>query len=250
VHVSRIGFTPLKGTRHAEQPFVDLTHDGPMGDRVFCLVDRSRGRVLRTVENPLLLRTTARWHSGVLTTALPGRTVEDVPAPTGEQIKVDYWSRLAALDVVQGPWAAAYSEHLGYDVELARSTRPGEVVYGGAVSLVTSASLERLEAEVGAPVESAQFRATVTVATRGEPAHVEDSWIGQLLRLGDAEVEVRGALPRCAVVDLDPATGERRAAVLRALAGYRRDRGEIVFGVDAVVTQPGRVDVNAVVKRG
>jgi hypothetical protein len=38
--------------------------------------------------------------------------------------------------------------------------------------------------------------------------------------------------------------------VLRTLAGYRRTGGEILFGVDAAVTRPGRVEVGAVVERG
>jgi uncharacterized protein len=54
-------------------------------------------------------------------------------------------------------------------------------------------------------------------------------------------VRVRGVVPRCAVVDLDPVTGQNDATVLRELAGYRQSQGEINFGVDAVVTAPGRV---------
>ena len=56
MHITRIGLTPVKGGRHTEQPSVDLTLEGPVGDRVFCLVDRDRGRVLRTVENPTLVQ--------------------------------------------------------------------------------------------------------------------------------------------------------------------------------------------------
>jgi uncharacterized protein YcbX len=250
VHLTRIGLTPVKGGRHRPLASVDLGPDGPVGDRVFCLVDRSRGRVLRTVEHPTLLRTTATWRDGRLRVTLPSGTVEDVPRPTGQRLKVDYWGRLAALDVVDGPWATAYSDHLGRDVVLARAAHPGEVVYGASVSLVTTSSLELLAERSGGPVDGAQFRATFTVDTTGEPAHVEDHWVGRLLRLGDAEVRVRGGLPRCAVVDLDPAMGESRGRVLRTLGGYRRREGEVVFGVDAVVTTPGRVDVEARVERG
>jgi uncharacterized protein YcbX len=250
VHVSRIGFASLKGTRHVDRPSVDLAPEGPVGDRVFCLVDRARSRVLRTVENPTLMRTVTRWQDGVLTAELPSGTVEGAPAPTGETLEVDYWGRTAALEVLEGPWAAAYTYHLGYPVELARAAQPGDVVYGASVSLVTSSSLACLTERVGAAVDSAQLRATFTVQTEGEPPHVEDFWVGRTVRVGAAEVEVRSALPRCAVVDLDPATGRRRAEVLRTLAGYRRAGGEVVFGVDAVVTAPGRVEVGAAVERG
>jgi uncharacterized protein YcbX len=249
VHISRIGLTPVKGGRHQDLASVDLTLDGPVGDRVFCLVDPARDRVLRTVENPSLLRTSARWYGGVLTAALPGGTVQDVPVATGETLEVDYWGRVARLDVVDGPWAAAYSEHLGTDVVLTRSTRPGDVVYGASVTLVTTSSLAALADRVDAPVDAAQFRATFTVDVGAAPAHVEDDWVGGTLRVGEAAVTVRGVVPRCAVVDLDPVSGERRAPVLKALGRYRQHSGEVAFGVDAVVTRPGRVDVDAHVER-
>lgn len=258
MHVSRIGLTPLKGTRHADRRSVELAGSGPVGDRMFALVDRTRGRVVRTVEHPTLIATRASWHSGVLSTILPGGAVDGFPAPSGEVLKIDYWGRTAAVEVVAGPWAAAYSDFLGHPVELARASQPGEVVYGGSVSLVTTSSLERLRERLGADVDEAQFRATFTVSGTGdgdmtgdgEPAEVEDSWVGRRLRIGDAEVEVRSGLPRCGVVDLDPATGQRCAPVLRTLAGYRRAGSEILFGVDAAVTRPGRVEVGAVVERG
>jgi uncharacterized protein YcbX len=250
MHVSRIGLAAVKGTRHRDLASVDLGLDGPVGDRVFCLVDAARGRVLRTVENPSLVRTTARWRDGVLSTTLPGHgDVTDVPVETGETLKVDYWGRVAGLATVAGPWADAYSRYLGHDVLLARTTSPGEVVYGASVSIVTTSSLARLAEDVG-PVADAQFRATLTVDTSGEPPFVEDSWLAGRLRVGEAEVEVRGAIPRCAVIDRDPVSGGRRADVLRSLSGYRRALGEVLFGVDAVVTRPGRVDVSAAVERG
>jgi uncharacterized protein len=250
MHVSRIGLAALKGTRHVDLDAVDLRLDGPRGDRVFCLVDPARGRVLRTVENPTLMQVVASWRDGVLTATLPDDEVSGVPAATGETVKLDYWGRLAALDIIAGPWAAAFSRHLGYDVVLTRTSRPGEVVFGGSVSLVTTSSLDRLAQDVG-PVDQRQFRATMTIDTTGEPAFVEDGWHGRRLRLGDAEVEVRGAIPRCAVIGLDPVSGLKRADVLRTLGGYRRMSGEVVFGVDAVVTRPGRVEVGtAALERG
>ena len=252
MHVSRTGLTPVKGGRHTTLPAVDLSREGPVGDRVFCLVDRDRGRVLRTVENPSLLRTSARWDGEVLTATLPTGTATGVPEPTGETVKVDYWGRVAALDVVDGPWAAAWSQHLGREVTLARAVRPGEVVYGAPVSLVTTSTLAEVERRGAGTVDDAQLRATFTLDTGEHPAHVEDTWVGRRLALGDAEVEVRGRTPRCAVVDLDPDTGVPRSRVLRVLGGYRRHEGEVVLGVDAVVVRPGRVETGApaVVERG
>jgi uncharacterized protein YcbX len=241
VLIERIGFTSLKGGRHMTHDLADLTADGPVGDRVFCLVDRSRGRVLRTVENPVLLWTCARWQAGVLSVDLPGHTIEGVPSSNGETLEVDYWGRTAAVQGCTGPWSEAYSEYLGYAVVLCGSVNPGEVVYGASVTVLTTSSMRLLAGRLGREVDSARFRSTFLVDTDDSTPHVEDSWVGRELRVGEATVRVRGVVPRCAVVDLDPVTGQRDASVLAELAGYRLSQGEINFGVDAVVTTPGRV---------
>lgn len=247
MHIDRIGFTPLKGTRHLAHASVDLAEDGPVGDRVFCLVDPSRSRVLRTVENPSLVRAVARLDSGILSVDLPAVSVEGAPAPTGEVMKVDYWGRTAAVERVEGPWAEAFSDYLGYDVVLARSTTPGEVVYGGSVTLLTTASVRLLSERVGHPVKSEVFRSTFLIDAGDveDRPHAEDSWVGRELRMGGARLLVRGLVPRCAVIDIDP--GEKtvdtvdRGSVMGALAGYRRAGTEVHFGVDAVVVSPGTV---------
>jgi uncharacterized protein len=219
---------------------VDLSADGPVGDRVFCLVDPLRSRVLRTVENPSLLRVCTRWQAGVLSVDLEGHMFEGVPSPNGQMLNVDYWGRTATVQCCMGPWAEAYSEFLGHDVVLARSVAAGEVVYGASVTLVTTVSMRLLSQRLGGQVDSARFRSTFLVDAGDSAPHVEDSWVGRQLQVGAATLRVRGVVPRCAVVDLDPATGRNDAPVLAELAGYRQFKAGINFGVDAVVTAPGR----------
>jgi uncharacterized protein YcbX len=243
VLVERIGFTPIKGGRHMTHDLANLTADGPLGDRVFCLVDRSRGRILRTVENPALLRACARWESGVLSVDLSGHTIEGVPSPSDETLNLDYWGRAAAVQSCVGPWSEAYSEHLGYDVVLCCCVGAGQVVYGASVTVVTTASMRLLSQRLGREVGSERFRSTLLVDTSDSTAHVEDSWVGRELRIGKATVRVKGVVPRCAVVDLDPVTGQKDASVLRELSEYRLSRGEISFGVDAEVTVAGGVRI-------
>lgn len=241
--VERIGFTPLKGARHTAHAGSTLDAHGPVGDRRWCLVDPARDRVLRTVENPTLLQAVAHAAGETLTVGLPGGAVEGTPEPTGDLRSVDYWGREAKVELLDGPWSAAFSAHLGYDVRLARPTRVGEVVYGGSVTLVTTSSMALLSEQVGRPVGSERFRSTYLLDVDGLEPHAEDSWVGREVTLGEAVVRVRGVVPRCAVVDLDPATGVPDVPVLKALAGYRRCDGEICFGVDAEITVPGRVRV-------
>ena len=239
MQVARIGFTPVKGGRHRTHVSVELTHAGPVGDRVFCLVDPSTGHCLRTVENPTLLQAGAAWDGTTLSVELPSGAAVGEPASTGEVITVDYWGRSAPVEVVAGPWAAAYSAHLDREVVLARSAS-GDMVYGASVSLVTGASLDWLADQAGAPVEGARFRATLQLDGDDLQPHDVAGWVGRRLRVGAAEVRVRSIIPRCAVVELDPASGVPDLRLLKVLAS-RRTRGEVPFGVDAEVTVPGRV---------
>ena len=238
--VSRIGWTPVKGGRHRAQEAVRLTPDGPHGDRAFCLVDPVAGRCLRTVENPALLQTSASWDGTVLAVELPAGAVVGEPERSGDVRKVDYWGRAAVVELVDGPWSAAYSRHLGREVVLA-ACAAGEVVYGASVTLVTSGSLAWLAQRVGAPVDGARFRATLELDTGDLAPFVEEDWLGRVLRVGTAELRVSGLVPRCAVIDLDPATGMRDLPLLKALAVDRRNQGEVPFGVYADVTAPGQV---------
>lgn len=244
MRVTRIGFTVLKGGRHVARPEADLALGGPVGDRAYCLLDPARDRVVRTVEDPTMVQVVAALEGSRLGVSLPGGERADaVPAPDGEVREVDYWGRRERVELVAGPWSERLSRHLGYDVRLARVLRPAGVVYGAPVSLVTSSSLARLERELGRPVEAERFRSTLVLDTGDLPEHVEDGWTGRELRVGEAVLRIRGRIPRCAVVDLDPVSGARDAPVLRALGGYRRVDSEICFGVDADVTVAGRVRV-------
>jgi uncharacterized protein YcbX len=243
VHITRIGFTPLKGARHLSHEEARLELSGPVGDRTFCLVDINGdgARVLRSVENPTLAAVRASYDERVLTLTLPdGTTLSAEPRDSGVEVKADYWGRPARLWLQDSPHAAVLGDHLGQDVALARA-EPGEVVYGSEVTIVNTAALADLAERAGLATPAGQdvrFRATLTVASERD---LDDLAPGTRIRVGSATVEVRGHVPRCAVVDRDPATGSTTNPVLRALAGYRRGSGEVWFGLDARVLVPGVV---------
>jgi len=243
--VLRAGFSPIKGTRHLSLGEVRLDEYGPTGDRRLCLVDVGQRRVLRTVQHPSLVAVLAEEDNGELRVTLPdGRSAVATPEPTPHQLVCDYWGRPTDLTLLDGPHAALLSEYLGRAVTLA-AVPPRGVVYGAGVTLVARSSLEDLADRVGqdaGSIDPARFRATVVLDT-GRPAYAEDGWAGQELRLGTAVVRVGGPIPRCAVIDIDPATGAHGSRLLRTLATYRpRNRsGEPVFGTYAEVVQPGTI---------
>lgn len=244
MHLTRIGFTPLKGASHLSHAVARLEPGGPVGDRRFCLVDvagRGGARVLRSVENPTLAAVRASYDGRVLSLLLPdGTELSAEPLDAGHELKADYWGRPALIHLQAGPHAAVLSRYLGRQVSLARA-EPGEVVYGSAVTIVNTAALADLAARVGVPAlahQDVRFRSTLTVHSEHD---LDDLEPGAVIRVGATMVEVRGGVPRCAVADRDPATGSTTNRVLKVLAGYRRESGEVWFGLDARVLVPGVV---------
>lgn len=237
-NVRSVGFTPVKGTRHLSLPEAEFDELGPVGDRRYCLVDVDRRRVLRTVQNPALLAVVARFHGEELETTLPdGRSVRAVPETSGETLTCDYWDRPVEAALTQGPHDALFSSWLGTSLRLAKVPR-GDVVYGQPLTVVATASIRDLAAHVEHPdllSEAARFRATCLVDT--DTPFVEETWAGQQLSLGEVRVRIGEPIPRCAVIDLDPATGARGPRLLKRLAEYRSGNaeGEPFFGVYAQI---------------
>ena len=253
-----VGFAHIKGTRHEARPGAIVDAHGPIGDREFCFVDVERRQVLKTVQNPRLIQIATKLsrvngegveggdEAGWLTMTLPdGRSASGIPRGSGERLTCDYWKRPVDLELTNGPHAQLASDWLGRSVRLARVPR-GAVVYGAPLSIVTTASLRDLDARIAETRETttdlvretARFRATVVIDT-DEP-YAEEAWAGRVVRLGGVQVRIGSPIPRCAVMDLDPVTGERNAPVLKTLAGYRTTNpaGEPVFGVYAEVVDP------------
>ena len=253
--VLSIGFAHIKGTRHEARPGAVIDAHGPRGDREFCFVDVDTRQVLKTVQNPRLIQIATSLNrvgreggedgeeAGRLTMTLPdGRSVSGVPHGSGERLTCDYWKRPVDLELTDGPHAQLASEWLDRAVRLARVPR-GAVVYGAPLSIVTTASLRDLsdrmadtrQVATDLTRQAARFRATVVLDT-ADP-YAEEAWAGRVLRLGGLRVRIGSPIPRCAVMDLDPITGERNAPVLKTLAGFRpaNSAGEPVFGVYAEV---------------
>ena len=153
---------------------------------------------------------------------------------------------------MRGSWQEALSAYAGEPLTLLWS-ETGAVdrgVGGGAVTVVSRASLERLreEAGVAGSVDGRRFRMLFEID--GVEPHEEDEWIGRRVEIGDAVVAPVGDVGRCAVTTKNPDTGETDLDTLGTLAAYRREgRTEpLPFGVHAAVVQPGRVRVGDAVR--
>ncbi|CAM9638105.1 unnamed protein product [Scytosiphon promiscuus] len=84
-------------------------------------------------------------------------------------------------------------------------------------------------------VSTAHFRPNFVV--NGVRAHEEDGW--QSVRIGGAlRFRVTGPCSRCSMINIDPETGDTSGVALKVLAGYRRERANILFGQFLALDQP------------
>jgi uncharacterized protein len=162
------------------------------------------------------------------------------------------YEQLHPSRAVPGPWQEALSDYLEKRVTLLWSER-GAVdrgIGGGAVSVISRGSLERLREESGAheAVDGRRFRMLFEV--EGVEPHAEDEWLGRRVEIGEAVIALVGDVGRCVVTKTNPDTAEKDLDTLGALASYRPEgRTEpLPFGVHGAVVQPGRVRVGDAVR--
>ena len=106
----------------------------------------------------------------------------------GEEIETTLWEQTRAARLVVGPWSAALSELAGRPIRLVapRRTAPDRG-RGGAATLLTTASLDALAAELGVDeVDGRRFR--MNFGVEGAEPHAEDGWLRRKVALGEAVV--------------------------------------------------------------
>jgi uncharacterized protein len=243
--VARISVTPVKGFALLHPDAVRLTERGVVEDRRFALVDAD-GKRLRSslVSWPAVVRGDYDAESEILRVRFPdGEVVEGSAIGAGPVREWDFHGgQVERGRVVEGDWNDGLSVLAGYDVRIVRPEQPGRV-REDPVTLVSLASVARLEQEADGRVDPRRFRMLFDLDGCAE--HEEDSWDGLRLRVGEAVLRVGGPVPRCAVTTRDPDSGKRDLDTLRLIKGYRGVRnGEAIdFGVYAGVERPGRVRV-------
>jgi uncharacterized protein len=247
--VVRISIAPVKGLGLVHPAAVELTRRGVAGDRRFWLT-AAGGRLANGKAYPRLMQVRPDWDEGTRRLALhfPGGDVVSGVVEPGDPVQAVLWGEPHPSRLVPGPWREALSEFVGAELTLLWS-EGGAVDRGsdraGWMSIVSRASLERLQEVAGTPHEVDGRRFRMLFEVDGVAAHEEDTWIGVRVAVGEAVVAPLGDVGRCAVTKCDPDTGVSDLDTLGALADYRREgRVEpLPFGVWGEVLVPGRVCV-------
>lgn len=89
------------------------------------------------------------------------------------------------------------------------------------ISLLVDRWLEELSAHVGYPVEPQRFRPNFFVRADCGFASREADLIGAIVRIGDAQLRVRGPIERCVTITYHPGGAPADAEILRFVATQR-----------------------------
>lgn len=250
LRVAALAIAPVKGMRTVGVDALELAESGPVGDRAFHL-RRPDGEIALTKRNPRLVQVVPAWDAarGELALTFPdGRRVA-APVQRGRPVSTTFYdSRSVPGHVVEGPFAAALSEHVGHAVELVAHD---EGVTGGddhPVTLMSDGSLAAVSSALdGAFVDPRRFR--MTIAIDGARAWEEDGWAGHEVAIGSAVLRVAAPTERCVITMRDPDDGHGDLPILRALADLRGKR-DVCFGMWCDVATPGVVRVGDAVAPG
>ena len=270
ITVEKIHISPVKSLALTHPDTVDVSWQGVTEDRRLFLVD-DRGRLLTQRHFGRLVQVQAEYHLDPerLTLRMPGGDTVEGPIVPGEPTANRIFGRRVMGNAVPGEWDAALSDFCGATVRLVRAQQPGQCYDEFPISLLSTASLERLGENLGQPsgnvasnhhagrgaanrigpqagakisLDSRRFRPNFLL--RGCGPHEEDDWIGEAIRIGDGlQVRVVARDPRCAITAHDPDTGETDLNTPEIIAGYRPTGGTAYFGVYGIVEHPGRVAI-------
>lgn len=111
------------------------------------------------------------------------------------------------------------------------------------ISLISTQTVAGLSSLVGEDLDVRRFRPNLIVEVSGDELYPEDQWVGSTLNIGSLVLRLDKRDGRCAVVNVDPASGERDPSVLRAIARER----DACAGVYGSIVEPGRVTCGDVV---
>lgn len=232
---------PVKSCRGIAVESARLVERGFELDRRWMIADE-RGRFLTQRELPRLALIGTRLAGDAIVLCAPGVGELELPvvAPSSApRMRVRVWSDQGDAQVYRpaSEWLGAFlgqparAVYMPDDVRRPVSRAPDAIVgFADAYPLlcVGHASLEALNRRLAQPIGMERFRPNLVVAG-GEP-HAEDTW--QSLEVGEVALEAAKLCDRCAVVTVDPATGERGREPLATLAEYRRHEGAVWFGVN------------------
>lgn len=259
--VQELNIYPVKSCQGQAQKEMNITLEGPEGDRQWMLVDENGGFLTqRTVAK--LATVQVMVNDQGLSLGL-GKQFFVVPKNNSfkRMIRVKVWNDEVEAALEADLFSQALSQYLGVNCRLVRYAptskrmvpwnQEGEwqpevrFADGRPLLLLNTKSLDDLNSKLAQPVGIDRFRGNIIYA--GGSAFEEDQW--QRIRIGDVTFSQPKKCSRCKIITMDQKTGESPTPEpLKTLSSYRRDGNKVNFGVLWIPENPGRISLGAPVE--
>lgn len=220
--VAKLFRYPVKSMSAEPLESVDIDWNGFAGDRRWAFI---RGDLVRSGFPWLTIReNSSMWQycPRFVEPDKPNTSITMVRTPSGKE-----------LDVVDPALAA----ELGHNARVIKQDRG--VFDAFPLSLLSTQSVASLSASVGEELDMRRFRPNLYIESTEGGDSPENSWIGEVLEIGEMQMRIDKRDKRCVTINVDPVTTERNPAILRSVAQERDAR----FGVYGSPVRPGKVKI-------
>jgi uncharacterized protein len=248
MRVTRLSTTPVKGLALHHPDSIRVDETGAVGDRIFFLAD-PRPSLVSVAKSGALVGITAEYDASTRRLTLrEGDTVlADDEVRLGEEIDADFFAfRTAPGRIVEGPFSAILSERAERPLDLVQASDSLRAHDVEPLTLLGQGSIDQLSHVAGQPVDARRFR--MLIEFDGGLPHVEDTWLGKTIQIGDATLVGGGPVQRCAGTTRHPDTGVVDLKTLGLIGEYRGRQDSVFgpgfnFGVYARCVVPGEIRV-------
>ena len=260
MHLSSITAYPIKACGGISSAAWELDAFGLRHDRRWMVVT-PQGDFLTQREYPRLALVRVHVGETELLIEAPGMTPLSLvlEPPSGEPVTVQVWGDLCRATLPAPKADGWFTRFLGAELRLAylpgESFRQVDPEYSASRRRVSFAdgypflilgtgSLDDLNRRLAQPLPMSRFRPNLVV--HGAEPFAEDRW--RRIRVGSMEFDLVKSCDRCVVTTNDQTTAELGPEPLRTLATFRRAKGQVMCGRNAIHAGPGRVQVGDTVE--
>ena len=255
--VQELNIYPVKSCQGQALKEMNITVEGPEGDRQWMLVDEN-GEFLTQRKIAKLATVQVVVNEQGLNLGL-GKQFFVVPKNNSLKrlIKARVWNDEVEVALEADLFSQACSQYLGVNCRLVRYT-PNSKRYvpwphegewkpevrfadGRPLLLLNTKSLEDLNNKLEKPVGMDRFRGNVVF--NGQAAFEEDMW--KKIRIGNVVFSQPQKRARCTMITIDQKSGLTEGPEpLKTLSGYRREGSKVHFGVLWIPENSGMIHIN------
>ena len=248
--VSQLFVHPVKSLAGIEVNSVNLGELGPDYDRRWMIID-AKGKFLTQRQFPKMCLIKTQLLESVLILSTPDGDEYQLDKSARKSPQQQTQVRVRHDDVLAqdcGDQVADWlSRFLDFSVRLvfmqdqtkryvdkdfALNSETVSFADGFPILVISLASLDLLNSKLDEAIDMRRFRPNIVID--GCEPHAEDNW--NHIDFAGTTISLVKPCSRCIIPAIEPTTGDKQIAVIKALSDYRRgDDGQIYFGQNALI---------------